>query len=154
LGARHVIEWSAWKAVIVLALGAAISYRSFEMNAPIWVERIIKEVARSARRSRPDLRWRQTRRRRSSGCATDELDTNRDTIAIVAGRDAIDQRLVLCHELAHWLIGPEKGHSISFWNKAWRLYRRYRVPIHYALAREGEYVGAILAYEKSRKRSS
>lgn len=64
----------------------------------------------------------------------------------MAGRDPVDQRLVLCHEIAHWLGAPKEGHSPAFWRRAWRLYRRYRVPIYYALAREGDFHGAIEAY--------
>ncbi len=124
------------------------------MPAPAWAERIVSNVARSSRRPQPDLRWRTTRRRRSAGSAVDELDGNRPAISVAAGRDAIDQRLVLCHELAHWLVGPGEGHSLRFWRSAWRLYRRYRVPIHYALAREGEYEGAIMAYKRLLKRKA
>ena len=69
-------------------------------------------------------------------------------ISIAAGRDRVDQRLVVCHELAHWLGKPDEGHTIEFWLRAWRLYRRYRVPVHYALAREGAYEGAVQAYRK------
>jgi hypothetical protein len=70
------------------------------------------------------------------------------TISVVAGRDPLDQRLVLCHELAHWLGPPNQGHSQAFWRRAWQLYRRYRVPIYYALAREGDFQGAIETYRK------
>jgi hypothetical protein len=55
---------------------------------------------------------------------------------------------VLCHELAHWLGRPGEGHSLAFWRRAWQLFRRYRVPMYYALAREGEFQGAIEAYRK------
>jgi hypothetical protein len=124
------------------------------MKPPAWAERVISEVARSSRRSPPEMHWRSTRRRRSAGSACDEPSGEADTISIAAGRDPIDQRLVVCHELAHWLVGPADGHSPRFWRRAWQLYRRFRVPIHYALAREGEYTGAIVAYERSTKRRS
>lgn len=122
------------------------------MAAPAWAERIVSNVARSSRRPQPGQRWRKTRRRRSSGSAADQSNGDQPTIFIAAGRDTIDQRLVLCHELAHWLVGPSEAHSLRFWRCAWRLYRRYRVPIHYALAREGEYEGAIVAYKRRPKR--
>ena len=124
------------------------------MLAPPWAQRIVRDVARSSRRPQPDLRWRETRRRRSAGSAADERNGDQPAIFIGAGRDTIDQRLVLCHELAHWLVGPGEGHSLRFWRCAWRLYRRYRVPIHYALAREGEYEGAIVAYKRRPKRTA
>lgn len=62
-----------------------------------------------------------------------------------------DQRLTLLHELAHWLCGPGEHHPPLFWDTAWRLYRRYKVPINYAKAREGSYrKESIAAYSRSR----
>lgn len=118
------------------------------MSAPAWAERIVREVARARRRPAPALSWRRTRRRRSAGSADSHTFDDRAGISIAAGRDPIDQRLVVCHELAHWQGKPDEGHTIEFWLRAWRLYRRYRVPVHYALAREGAYEGAVQAYRK------
>jgi hypothetical protein len=73
-------------------------------------------------------------------------------VSVAAGRDPVDQRLVLLHELAHWLGRPDEGHSLNFWLRAWRLFRRYRVPVHYALAREGAYEGAVQAYRRLLKK--
>ena len=118
------------------------------MNPPIWAERIVREVARARRRRPPELRWRRARRLRSAGSADSPKKADAGGISIAAGRDPVDQRLVLCHELAHWLSRPDEGHTMAFWLRAWRLYRRYRVPIHYALAREGEFEGAVQAYKE------
>ena len=117
------------------------------MNPPAWAERIVRQVARSRRRRPPELRWRRTRRLRSAGSADSPVRAGVGGVSIAAGRDPVDQRLVLCHELAHWLGPPDEGHSLTFWLRAWRLYREYRVPIHYALAREGEFEGAVQAYK-------
>ena len=122
------------------------------MNAPVWAERIVREVARSRRRRVPELSWRRTRRLRSAGSADSPLRAGVGGISIAAGRDPVDQRLVLCHELAHWLGPPAEGHEMAFWLRAWQLYRRYRVPIHYALAREGAFEGAVQAYGKLLKK--
>jgi len=122
------------------------------MPAPDWADRIVREVARRRRLPPPLLRWRTTRRRRTAGSADSHLRKH-PAISIAAGRDPVDQRLVLLHELAHWLSKPDEGHSIAFWTRAWRLFRRYRVPVHYALAREGAYDGAVLAYRKLLKQS-
>ena len=66
-------------------------------------------------------------------------------IHVTAGTDRADQKLVLLHELAHWLT-PKDHHSPRFWDKAWELYRRYRVPLRYARIREGNYrKGALVA---------
>jgi hypothetical protein len=113
--------------------------------APAWADRIVREVARARRRPAPELRWRRARTRRSAGSADSYLHKDA-VISIVAGRDVVDQRLVVCHELAHWLGEPDEGHTLKYWLRAWKLYRRYRVPIHYALAREGGYEGSVQAY--------
>ena len=80
-------------------------------------------------------------RRGSSGTAWPTLGR----IHVTAGTDRKDQKLVLLHELAHWLT-PKDHHSPRFWDKAWELYRRYRVPLRYARIREGNYrKGALVA---------
>lgn len=124
------------------------------MDTPAWAERIVREVARARRRPPPVLRWRRARTRRSGGSAHSHLRRDGGVISVAAGRDPIDQRLVLCHELAHWLGRPDEGHTLAFWLRAWRLYRRYRVPIHYALAREGAYEGAVQAYRTQLRKKS
>src|SRR6266540_652846 len=60
-------------------------------------------------------------------------------IVITAGRSLKDQRLVLLHELAHWLAPTGEHHSESFWERAWALYRLYGVDLAYARKREGDY---------------
>ena len=66
-------------------------------------------------------------------------------IHVTAGTDRTDQKLVLLHELAHWLT-PKDHHSPRFWDKAWELFRRYGVPLRYAKVREGNYrKGALVA---------
>ena len=122
------------------------------MPAPPWAERIVKDVARARRRRPPAIRWRRARTRRSAGSADSHLSWNGGGVSVAAGRDPVDQRLVLLHELAHWLGHPGEGHNRAFWTRAWKLYRRYRVPIHYALAREGEYDGAVQAYRELLRR--
>jgi hypothetical protein len=124
------------------------------VSAPAWAERIVKDVARSRRRRPPPLRWRRVRKLRSAGSADVQPDRDASVVSIAAGRDSTDQRLVLCHELAHWLGSPDDGHTMAFWLRAWGLYRRYRVPIHYALAREGAYEGAVQAYGRLLKERS
>jgi len=86
-------------------------------------------------------------RRGSSGYAAPTANR----VHVTAGTDRTDQKLVLLHELAHWLCDVGEHHGARFWDKAWQLYRRYRVPIRYARKREGNYrKGAALAYARSR----
>jgi hypothetical protein len=123
------------------------------VGTPAWAERIVREVARSQRRPRPTLRWRRSRYQRSAGSADSHQYSDGGVISIAAGKDRLDQRLVLLHELAHWLGPPGEGHTLAFWRRAWRLYRRYRVPMYYALAREGRYHRALQAYRDGLSKS-
>lgn len=68
-----------------------------------------------------------------------------ESIKVWAGPDECDARVVLLHELAHWITGDL--HTPRFWDCAWRLFKRYmRNDLDYVLAREAEYrVEAIKA---------
>lgn len=74
---------------------------------------------------------------------------HRDTVTVWAGPHAFDQRMVLLHELAHWLTGG--GHTPGFWELTWQLYLRHlpRRYWRYALASEGGYrAHALYAAER------
>jgi hypothetical protein len=66
------------------------------------------------------------------------------SVSVTAGTDALDQRLTLLHEMAHWL-GPaprrRRGrvlhHDARFYAIAFDLYRRHGIPDAEVLAREG-----------------
>ena len=71
-------------------------------------------------------------------------------ITLTAGGERQGQKLILLHELAHWLSPRGEHHGDNFWDTAWRLYRRYRIPIRFAREREGSYrKGALAAYRRS-----
>jgi len=116
------------------------------MAAPKWAQDLTIQVALNERaESLPDLRWRHRKKQHSSGI------TYPDHITITAGTDRKDQRLLLLHELVHWLL-PGEHHSDRFWDKAFELYRRYGVPMLYARKREMQYRKAALpAYRRNRK---
>ena len=118
------------------------------MRVPLWAQDLAIRVAvDEGRDDLPDLRWRRSRGHTfSSGKAF--YATGR--VVITAGTDRRDQKLVVLHELAHWLL--KEGHTSRFWDKAWEFYRRYKVPILYAKQREGIYrKGALVAYRRSVK---
>ena len=129
---------------------------------PKWAQDLVLQVALDEGRDDvPDLTWHRARSRpgvlygdtiadlshtpqQSSGRAS------RNRIHVTAGTDRKDQKLVLLHELAHWLT-PGEHHSARFWDKAWELYRRYKVPLRYARVREGSYrKGALVAARRRR----
>ena len=93
----------------------------------------------------PELNWRRGSRSSSSGTA---YETHK--IVVTAGSNRIDQKLVLLHELAH-TMNPDEHHSIAFWDTAWALYRRAKLPIRYCIKREKSYrVGAMVSYHRNR----
>jgi hypothetical protein len=119
--------------------------------APNWAQNLVRRVWLDEGRegeALPHLAWRSRNDRYSSGKACPCCNR----ILVTAGTDRADAKLVLLHECGHLLT--RQGHTAAFWDKVWRLYRRHRVPIRYALEREGNYrKGAVKAYERSRSRT-
>ena len=116
-------------------------------SPPPWAENLLRRVWRDEGRSGddlPELTWRYMNRRGSSGRSSHWANR----IVVNGGTDRTDAKLVLLHECGHLLA--RQGHTDPFWDTVWRLYRRYRVPIRYALEREGGYrKKAVAAYARS-----
>ena len=133
--------------------------------APKWAQELIITVAIDYGRDKlPDVTWRRRHQparhdsrhgyerqagTQSSGrawgpvmpdrigsYATPRWDWAAGRIVVTAGTDRMDQRLVLLHELAHWLSPPKEHHGSEWWALACQLYRRYKVPIRFAERRE------------------
>jgi hypothetical protein len=128
------------------------------MPVPQWAQGLIIQVAiDEGRETLPHVIWWRRRggspwtRKFSSGRGGPPVAGNMTgSIHITAGSDRKDQKLVLLHELAHWLMPPQEHHGARFWDKAWQLYRRYGVPIRYAKAREAQYrKGSVTAYRRA-----
>jgi len=108
--------------------------------APAWALEIVREVCEAAGVPLPTLRWRRSERSYSSGSTR----WWEGTIAVTAGRDEVDRRVTLLHELAHWIAprrrrrrGRVAHHDAAFYATAFALYRRHGVSDADALAREG-----------------
>lgn len=107
---------------------------------PTWVTQLVDEVCAAAAVPTPLLRWRRAARPTSTGVTRQWAGT----VSVTAGTDALDQRVTLLHELAHWL-GPRarrrRGrvthHDAAFFERAFELYRRHGIPDAEALEREG-----------------
>lgn len=133
---------------------------------PKWAQDLVLRVALDeGRDDLPDVIWRRSKQFTSSGRAgrgrvvvSAAHGNQRRQIPWRNGLGArgvvsafVDQKIVLLHELAHWLT-PDEHHSPRFWDKAWELYHRYRVPIRYAKLREGAYrKGALVAASRRPK---
>lgn len=120
------------------------------MAVPQWAQELtINALIHAGCDDVPNITWRRCNRWDSSGvCNTTKRE---DGIVINAGRDRTDQKLVLLHELAHWIRPPKEHHSPEFWDLAWELFRWAKLPVRYCLQRERTYrKGAVLAYKRSK----
>ena len=98
------------------------------MTTPSWASALVVEVCADAGVAAPRLAWRRRRGSASTGVAR----RSAGTIAVRAGEDALDQRLTLLHELAHWLSPAARRrrsphHGRAFYRVAFDLYRRHGV---------------------------
>ena len=104
-----------------------------------WTDQTMSECAL------PSLSWRRCNRKLSSGA----FNLGFNQIRMNAGRDLLDAKVVLLHELAHSIV-PGEGHTPRFWETAWRLFRWAKLPIGYVRQQEGNYKnGALVAYRRS-----
>ncbi|MCA1588126.1 MAG: hypothetical protein LC744_05635, partial [Chloroflexi bacterium] len=74
------------------------------MTPPAWARALVAEVCADARAGTPRLSWR----RRDDEHSTGVMRRSDDLVAVRAGRDPVDQRLTLLHELAHWLAATSR----------------------------------------------
>ena len=118
------------------------------MTPPAWAVALVAAVCAEAAADAPRLTWRHRTGEHSTGV------TRRDQgiVAVRAGTDALDQRLTLLHELAHWLAPPPKRgrraahHGRAFYAIAFALYRRHRIPDADALRLESGRYRTSLAH--------
>jgi hypothetical protein len=120
-------------------------------EAPAWARALVLEVCAEADAPLPRLAWRDRDRPTSSGVTR----RHADSISVVAGRDPMDARLTLLHELAHWLApvaGRRRGrrthHDRGFYDVAFDLYRRHGVPDAFALSAESGRYPSSLAHAR------
>ena len=116
------------------------------MTAPAWARALVEDVCADARVARPRLSWR----RRDDEHSTGVTRRTEGIVAVRAGRDPIDQRLTLLHELAHWLGATTSRrrravhHGRAFYSIAFELYRRHGIPEDDALRLEsGRYPSSL-----------
>jgi len=121
-------------------------------EAPAWARSLVLAVCAEADAPLPNLTWRHRDRPTSSGVTRQSAGM----VSVVAGRDPVDQRLTLLHELAHWLNPAPRGrrrgrtrhHDAAFYTTAFALYRRHGVPDAAALAGESARYPSSLAHAR------
>ncbi len=113
---------------------------------PHWARALVAEVCADARVAPPRLSWR----RRDDEHSTGVMRRSDDLVAVRAGRDPVDQRLTLLHELAHWLAATSRRgrravhHGRAFYSIAFELYRRHGITDEDALRLEaGRYPSSL-----------
>jgi hypothetical protein len=137
---------------------------------PAWADDLARLVCADAGVAPPRLSWR----RRSGEHSTGVTRRHDGLVAVRAGTDALDQRLTLLHELAHWLAPPPRRrgravhHGRAFYAMAFDLYRRhgladadalrlesarYRSALRHALDLGIPGAGVALAEHRSRLRA-
>lgn len=132
-------------------------------EVPQWAQDLIAEVCRDYSRRMPPITWYNSSNEHSSGrtgyphrvhrWGTGKVTRTGGRIHITAGTSLVDQRLVVLHELAHWIVVRSKnqGHTAKFWDTAFDLYSKYG-DIDYAQVREFKYrEGAKLAFARRSK---
>jgi len=113
------------------------------LNACLWWEGQGKPVPLFT------ITWRRSKGYRQSSGRAFTPANGRYHLVVTAGTHRLDQKLVVLHELGHILTGP--GHTPTFWDNAWALYRWAKLPMTYCKEREGPYkVEALRAYARSR----
>ena len=119
-------------------------------EAPAWARALVLQVCAEADAPIPRLTWLQRSRPTSSGVTR----WSSGAVSGAAGRDPMDARFTLLHELAHWLAPAPPAakrrrrrvahHDRTFYERAFELYRRYGVPDEVALAAEsGRYPSSL-----------
>lgn len=102
-----------------------------------------------------DIHWDSKRRKNITIVTPRKYSSGRcypSAIHITAGSDRMDCKLVILHELAHW-VKDKRGHSAEFWDTVWVLYHWAKLPIRYCLQREKNYrKGSILSYKRGLKK--
>jgi hypothetical protein len=119
------------------------------MSAPVWARELVASVCTDAGVEPPRLLWRVRRAGTSTGVAR----RSDGTISVRAGSEALDQRLTLLHELAHWIApAPRRRgrrsvhHGRSFYAVAFDLYRRHGLADADALRLESARYRSALAH--------
>lgn len=129
---------------------------------PEWAQLLVEQVCRDEGMERtPTIRWNQAKRRGfmdqiryyTTGKAYSHEQKLRHTgweILISAGLSVDDQRIVLLHEMAHWLLPAAYHHNSTFWDKAFYLYHKYGVDGNKAISSERIYrKKAVSAFNRS-----
>lgn len=119
-------------------------------DAPAWAFQVLQVECQRAGVPVPSLLWRRAPGVTVQTSGSTNLDRG---IRMNVGSDTKYAKMVLLHEISHWIRNTRGGerfsHDSEFWNIAFGLYRRYRMGL-YALEHEQSYkIGAIHAAQRA-----
>ncbi len=126
----------------------------FSRATPGWARELVVDVCAAHGAAPPlEVRWGRRDRVASSGVTR----SSSGSISVVAGRDPLDQRLTLLHELAHWLLPapPQRRrrrvthHDARFYTLAFALYLSNGLAAAEALAREAAHYPSALRHARA-----
>jgi hypothetical protein len=80
----------------------------------------------------PDIKWRHC----PHNYGTSGICYQHNHITISAGKNRKEQRLVLLHEIAHWVLPDKEHHGDKFWTLAFELYKWQGLSMRYCVNRE------------------
>ncbi len=112
------------------------------MNPPKWAQELALNAliyleSKGLEAETPVINWRHGNRESSSGTCFHVCQGQPSPhIAITAGTDKRDAKLVLLHELTHWVMPLGECHGDNFWQTAFDLFQWARLPQRVCLSRE------------------
>ena len=117
-------------------------------KTPTWATELIERVCSECERPVPPVvQWQRGTRRGYSGRAWSGKKIH---IRVGPKTPRWEQKLVVLHELAHYMLPTGEHHNERFWTLAFLFYRRYGVPVRKALANERTYrLTAVAGYKRS-----
>lgn len=107
-----------------------------EMKHPKWIMEIVENVCKNS----PRKPFIKRTKRHGANSSSGVFYNTANVIKIRVGTEAPrwEQKMVLLHELAHWL-NPNESHTTKFWETAFSLYKEYKLPIRKCHKREKGY---------------
>jgi predicted metal-dependent hydrolase len=107
------------------------------MNTPKWaqdlaINALVYLESKGHNIEVPPIRWRRSKYYKSSS----GVCYQHHHITITAGKDRRDAKLVLLHELAHWVLPDREHHGNMFWRTVFDLYHWAKLPPRVCLNRE------------------
>lgn len=106
----------------------------------------------------PIIKWKHRKGRGTTGLTIDKktiiIREGNRSINVGGEKDVsalIDTKVVVLHELAHFLTPSGEHHGPQFWDTAWAFFQWAELPVWYLKWREGAYrKGALSAARRAR----